>query len=199
MAVRIEPYDERHAPAFQVLAADARIAATTLVPHPYPPDGAVEHARRAVEGRRTREAFAFAVLADGAVVGSCGIKHLDWEARRGEIGYWIGVPFWGRGYASRAVRLVTAFGFDDLGLRRVVAEVLEGNGASARALEKAGYCRARAFANPSERHAGVRTWLYVADGPTSWGRLEYVVQGDGSRSASRIRTQCRPLALLLIA
>lgn len=164
-AVRIEPYALRHAPAFGRLAAHPLVAATTLVPHPYPPGEAERHAERAAEARHRREWFAFAVLAGGAVVGSCSLKHLDWEARQGEVGYWIGVPHWGRGYASEAVRLVTAFGFGDLGLVRIVAEVLAGNAGSERVLEKAGYRRVRSFPNPHERYAGRPTWLYAAETP----------------------------------
>ena len=167
MAVRIEPYGVEHAPAFQVLAADPRIAATTLVPHPYPPDGAVEHAHRVAEARQRREAFSFAVLRDSDVVGSCSLLHLDWAAREGEIGYWIGVPYWGRGYATAAVRLVSGYGFEALGLRRIVAEVLAVNRASARVLEAAGYRRERTFANANARHAGAETWGYARSAPAA--------------------------------
>ena len=165
MAVRVEPYGPEHAAAFQVLAADARIAATTLVPHPYPEDGAARLAEAVAEARQRREAFAFAVVAGGAVVGSCSLKHLDWDARQAEIGYWIGVPYWGRGYASAAVRLVTAYGLDALGLRRITAEVLAGNAASERVLLKAGYRRVRTFANPNARHAGAPTLLLALSRP----------------------------------
>lgn len=160
MDVRVEPYGLAHAPEFQVLAADPRIAATTLVPHPYPAGGAVQFAREAARARRRREAFSFAVLVGEAVVGSCSLKNVDGDARQAEIGYWIGVPYWGRGYASAAVQLVTAFGFETLGLGRIVAEVLDGNEASARVLEKAGYRPVRTFANPNERHRGAPTVLY---------------------------------------
>ncbi len=167
MTVRIEPYGRTHVPAFQALASDARIAATTLVPHPYPPDGAEQHARNAARWRETREAFAFAILADGAVVGSCGIKHLDWEAGQGEVGYWIGVPYWGRGYATAAVRRLTAVGFGELGLLRLVAEVLVGNDASMRVLAKAGFRREVTFPNPSDRHHGASTVLFALERSTA--------------------------------
>ena len=161
-AVCLEPYEARHAAAFQALAADARIAATTLVPHPYPPDGALRHAERAARARERGEAYAFAVVEreGGAVVGSCGLKHVDRTAGQAEVGYWIGVPFWGRGHATAAVRLAVAFAFDGLGLDRVVAEVLEANPASARVLEKVGFGVVGRFANPNTEHAGASTVLY---------------------------------------
>ncbi|MEM6288850.1 MAG: GNAT family N-acetyltransferase [Bacteroidota bacterium] len=166
MAVRIRPWEPADAEALQALASDARIAATTLVPHPYPLDGAATFIAASGPARAAREAFGFAVRDGDALVGSCGIKHFDWEARTGEIGYWIGVPFWGRGLATEAVRLVTAFGFAELGLRRIDAEVLEANPASGRVLEKAGYQRVGTFANPSDRHTGATTWRYRLEAGT---------------------------------
>ena len=161
-AVRLEPYEARHAAAFQALAEDALVAAMTLVPHPYPPGGAARHAERAGRARERGEAYAFAVVEreGGAVVGSCSLKHVDRTEGQAEVGYWIGVPFWGRGYATAAVRLAVAFAFDDLGLDRVVAEVLEANPASARVLEKVGFGVVGRFANLHPRHAGAPTVLY---------------------------------------
>ena len=169
MAVRIAPWAPEHAEALQALASDARIAATTLVPHPYPPDGAPSFIEAVTKGRANREVFSFAVLDGDTLVGSCGIKHLDWGARCGEIGYWIGVPYWGRGLATEAVRLVTAFGVEDLDLGRIEAEVLATNPASGRVLDKAGYRRVGTFANLNARHAGTLTWRYRLDVPVATG------------------------------
>ena len=58
--------------------------------------------------------------------------------RRGSLGYWLGVPFWGQGYATEAVRRVVAYGFAELRLHRIEATVFSGNAASARVLEKVG-------------------------------------------------------------
>ena len=170
--VRLEPYEAWHAPAFQSLAEDARVAATTLVPHPYPPDGARRHAERSARAWERGEAYAFAVVVGGAVVGSCGLKHVDRLEGQAEVGYWIGVPFWGRGYATAAVRLAVSFAFDGLGLGRIVAEVLEANVASARVLEKAGFAAVGRFGNPHPRHAGAPTVLYdlARPAPTAGAR-----------------------------
>lgn len=57
----------------------------------------------------------------------------------GEIGYWLGEPFWGNGYATQAVKLLTRFAFEDLNLIRIFAGVFESNLPSMKVLEKAGY------------------------------------------------------------
>jgi len=56
-----------------------------------------------------------------------------------EIGYWIGEPYWGKGYATAAVKQLTRFAFEELGLLRIYAGVYDYNNASMRVLEKAGF------------------------------------------------------------
>ncbi len=140
MPLHLEPTDRRHAPAFQRLAAHPEVAATTQIPHPYPPDGAerfVEDVAR--PGRAAGTLFAF-VIADGAeVVGHISLKHVDRERGQAEVGYWVGRPYWGRGYASVAVCEAVRIAFEEMGLRRLYAHVLAHNPASARVLEKAGF------------------------------------------------------------
>jgi RimJ/RimL family protein N-acetyltransferase len=135
--VRIEPLAPRHAPAVQRLAADPRVAVTTLMPQPYPEDGAERFVAEAMAARAEGTGYHFAVLAGNELVGACGLKEVhDGQA---ELGYWVGVPFWGRGYATGAARLVAAFGFEALGLTRLAAHTLARNPASGRVLEKAGF------------------------------------------------------------
>jgi [ribosomal protein S5]-alanine N-acetyltransferase len=56
-----------------------------------------------------------------------------------EIGYWIGEAYWNKGIASKAVKLITAYGFNELNLIRIHAGIFEYNKASMRVLEKCGY------------------------------------------------------------
>ena len=121
------------------LAGAREIADNTLtVPHPYPA-GAAEAWIASLEPAFARgEMAAFAVTdEDGMLVGACGLK-VETEDGIAEIGYWVGVPYWGRGYASEAARAVVDFGFRELGLRRIWARVFVRNPASVRVVEKAG-------------------------------------------------------------
>jgi ribosomal-protein-alanine N-acetyltransferase len=94
----------------------------------------------AVSRQNLRTAFAIAT-ADEAI-GGIGLEFgRDVHRFTAELGYWLGEPFWGRGIMTQAVRHVTAWAFENLELYRVYATVFEGNAASARVLEKAGYTR----------------------------------------------------------
>ena len=60
------------------------------------------------------------------------------EHSRAALGYWIGVPYWGQGYATEAGREVVRYAFDELGLNRVYAFHFTRNPASGRVLQKIG-------------------------------------------------------------
>ncbi|MFO7588713.1 MAG: GNAT family N-acetyltransferase [Gemmatimonadota bacterium] len=135
----LRPFGAGDAAAIRELAGAPEIAANTLnVPHPYP-EGAAEawiasHGPAFERG----EMAVFAVTEpDGTLVGACGLR-IEPEDAIAELGYWIGVPYWNRGYASEAARAVVDFGFESLGLQRIWARVFVRNPASARVVEKAG-------------------------------------------------------------
>ncbi|MDX9974431.1 MAG: GNAT family N-acetyltransferase [FCB group bacterium] len=82
----------------------------------------------------------FAIVRGDGVIGGVGFTPFEGNARlTAEIGYWLGEPFWGQGIATEALKLVSALAFEQYGLIRLQARVLEGNAASMRVLEKAGY------------------------------------------------------------
>jgi [ribosomal protein S5]-alanine N-acetyltransferase len=81
------------------------------------------------------------VLAEtGELVGAVGIRFTP-ANNRAELGYWIGKPYWGRGYCSEAARAVLAYGFDERGLNRIYAHHMTRNPASGRVMQKAGMQR----------------------------------------------------------
>jgi RimJ/RimL family protein N-acetyltransferase len=84
----------------------------------------------------------WAIEHQGALAGGIGlILGEGVYSKSARIGYWIGEPFWGRGIATAAVRVVTLHAMAVYALCRVEATVLPWNPASARVLEKAGYVR----------------------------------------------------------
>ena len=84
----------------------------------------------------------FAIAVDGVAIGAIGLRlKTDVRRRTAEIGYWLGEEFWGRGIATEAVLALSEFALREFDLVRLYAAVFEGNPASARVLEKAGYER----------------------------------------------------------
>lgn len=84
----------------------------------------------------------FAIEVDGEACGGVGIElGDDVDRRTGEIGYWLGRAHWNRGIATEAVRAVVEYAFETFDLARLEARIYEGNPASARVLEKAGFTR----------------------------------------------------------
>jgi len=127
-----------HAPALQILADNPAIAATTRIPHPYPPGGAQEFVEQQVQERLEGRSYVFAIQDRDPVVGVCGLHGIaNGEAQ--ELGYWVGEPYWGKGYATFAVNVVLQFAFQNLALTRVGALALESNAASRRVLLKNGF------------------------------------------------------------
>jgi RimJ/RimL family protein N-acetyltransferase len=150
----LRPFTLADAGRVRELAGDARIAATTAnIPHPYPA-GLAEiwiqsHAPLAQDSRQ----FTFAVtlagtrtperemdlLDTGHLIGAVSlILSSDLAIGRAELGYWIGVPYWHRGFATEAAYAVVTFGFQRLGLRRIFARHVTHNYASGRVLQKLG-------------------------------------------------------------
>ncbi len=136
----LRPFTMEDAPQVQALAGAAEVAATTLnLPYPYPEGAAVAwidtHAAAAAEGIAVTWAIVRAadVLLIGAIVLGVVPRHA-----RGELGYWLGVPYWNHGYTSEAARRVTMFGLVDRGLHRIQSMCYPHNCASARVMEKAG-------------------------------------------------------------
>lgn len=129
--------DERVLPA---IADDRRIwrNLTNRFPHPYRREDAVAwiaHANGDPENARHR-----AIEVGGELAGGIGLERLgDLSTRTAEIGYWLGVAFWGRGIATAALVEATAVAFRDFDFERLQAGVLAWNPASCRVLEKAGY------------------------------------------------------------
>jgi RimJ/RimL family protein N-acetyltransferase len=84
-------------------------------------------------------AVTFAIVPSRASlpIGVIGLG-LTREHSRAELGYWIGKPYWNRGYATEAARAVLRYGFEVLGLNRVWAHHFARNPASGRVLEKIG-------------------------------------------------------------
>ena len=150
----LRPFVLADAARVQELAGDPLIAATTAhIPHPYPGGLAEEwirsHGHLAQDNRQFHFAVTLAgtrtpgretdVFDTGHLIGAVSLSLMsDPELRRAEMGYWIGVPYWNRGFATEAGHAALAFAFQRKNLRRVTATCVTHNAGSARVLQKLG-------------------------------------------------------------
>jgi RimJ/RimL family protein N-acetyltransferase len=158
-----------------LLADDRRIAANTArLPHPYRL-GDAERFIAAVNKRDGETCFVIAL--DGAAIGICSIEP---RADGPELGYWLGVSQWGRGFATEAARAVIDHAFGDLECETLQSGARVSNPASRRVLEKCGFqwtgvrlSRIRAInsAAPIDRFRLDRgLWASLK----SWGRAKHL-------------------------
>lgn len=124
------------------LAGDAEVALMTAnIPHPYEPGMAEAWIETHEDLVRAGRRHPFAIERPGrGVIGAVGLE-VESEHGRAELGYWVGRPYWGRGYATEACSRVLDYGFQVLNLRRVFARHVVENPASGRVLEKLGMTR----------------------------------------------------------
>ena len=104
-----------------------------------------EYSREVIENVLSAdETYAVCLKEDNIAIGSIGLmigkaSNLCLPENEGEIGYWIGVPFWGRGLIPEAMRELIRHAFEDLKLERLWCGYFDGNEKSRRAQEKCGF------------------------------------------------------------
>jgi len=132
----LRPFTLADAPAVQRLAGAREVALNTLlIPHPYP-EGAAE-AWISKPSDPNNVTFAITLRDGGELVGAMGLV-VGREHDRAEIGYWIAVEHWNRGYATEAAREVMRYGFEELNINRIFAMYFARNAASGRVMQKLG-------------------------------------------------------------
>lgn len=155
----LRPFRPEDAPDVSRLAGDREIAANTLtVPHPYEVEMATEWIAGHAPVTAAGEKIVFALTHDTELIGAMGLD-LEPEHARAELGYWIGRPMWGQGFASEAARALVRYGFEVLDLNRIQAHHMVRNPASGRVLENCGM----------QREGVVRQYL------KKWGEFEDIV------------------------
>lgn len=136
----LRPFGAEDASSLEQLASDRAIADTTVnIPHPYNSEMAHEWISSHQPRFEAGELISFAVTeaVSDTLVGSIGLN-IEKASERAELGYWIGRPFWGKGYATEAATAVTEYGFSELSLHRIYAGCFARNPASAKVLQKIG-------------------------------------------------------------
>jgi [ribosomal protein S5]-alanine N-acetyltransferase len=127
-------------PAVAERAGDRRVARFLIaVPTPYPPSLAVRWIASRIAWWPARGVTLAIARRDAPdeLLGTASLRRFVRD-RRAELGYWLGADSWSQGFATEAAHALVEFGFRDLGLSKIYAQVLEGNRVSCGVLEKLG-------------------------------------------------------------
>jgi ribosomal-protein-alanine N-acetyltransferase len=136
----LRPFSFDDAADVKRMAGEPAVADTTLnIPHPYAEGMAEEwigtHQSEFDSGKGVT--FAITLRRSGELVGAIGLVK-NARFNRAEMGYWVGQPYWGKGYCTEAAKAVIAYAFDEMGLNKIHAYYFVRNPASGRVMEKAG-------------------------------------------------------------
>ncbi|WP_196158668.1 GNAT family N-acetyltransferase [Reinekea sp. G2M2-21] len=136
----LRPYQLSDAKSVQRLAGEKIIADMTAnIPHPYRKGMAEEWISNHQGWFESGKAIALAIELNstGEHLGTISLTQI--EDASGNLGYWVGVPFWGKGYCTEAATALIQYGFDQFGLTLIYARHLPENPASGRVMIKNGF------------------------------------------------------------
>lgn len=134
----LRPWNETDAQSLYEYAKDGRVGPIAG----WPVHTSVENSREIIKDVLSApETYAVCLKEDNRAIGSIGLmigknSNLDLPENEGEIGYWIGVPFWGQGLIPEAVRELIRHAFVDLGMKTLWCGYFDGNEKSKRCQEK---------------------------------------------------------------
>jgi RimJ/RimL family protein N-acetyltransferase len=117
------------------------------VPYPYRIEDALNFIKTSYNDFKLRKAITFGIeyknISESKLllVGTIGIKDIDYNSKKVNIGYWIGTQYQGKGIATECIKLVVNYVFYELKLEEISAYVFPGNNPSIRVLEKNGFVK----------------------------------------------------------
>lgn len=166
--LRLRPFELADALEVQRLAGDPDIADTTLnIPHPYRPGMAEQWIMTHEPAYDAGEALTLAVAGrkTGELMGAIGLT-ISQRFNRAELGYWVGKPYWNRGFCTEAAYAILSHAFEVMRLHRVHASHLSRNPASGRVMQKLGMVhegRARQHARKGETYEDLELYGILRD------------------------------------
>ena len=135
----LRQFDFTDTAELQFLANDREIAEGTYMPYPYEKEMAEDFIWRQAKDFEHGNVINFAITLceKNELIGAIGLT-FERETNEAQLGYWIGVSYWGKGYCTEAAEKVVNFGFEEFELTRIYAFHFSGNNASGKVLRKIG-------------------------------------------------------------
>ena len=141
--LRLRPYVASDAEALFSIYSDVRVMRYWS----YPPWPTIDKAHEMIAQDATALAagdhlrLGLETRGEARLIGHCSLFHLNAQCQRAEIGYGLSFDAWGHGYMHEALTAVLSYGFAELALNRVEADIDPRNAVSAKTLERLGFQR----------------------------------------------------------
>ncbi|MEG9298480.1 GNAT family N-acetyltransferase [Mangrovibacillus sp. Mu-81] len=135
----LRPFTKSDAPKIQNLANNNEVADIIGLPQPYLLEHALDWIKIQPEQFEKGTEFPLAITERGTdeLMGTITLR-VDTVNQKGELGYWMGRQYWGKGFATEAVKRMTLFGMEEVGLNRIWAAAISRNIGSITVLQRAG-------------------------------------------------------------
>jgi RimJ/RimL family protein N-acetyltransferase len=143
-ATALRPWRDTDVAGLVAACQDPEIPRWTRVPSPYGESDARAYLLQRYDAINAGASAPFAIVDAGdlgRLLGSIALMRFSWPNARAEVGYWLAREARGRGHATRAVKLLCAWGFRELGLERIELLAATRNAASQHVAERAGFTR----------------------------------------------------------
>ncbi|MGF1691999.1 GNAT family N-acetyltransferase [Photobacterium kagoshimensis] len=135
----LRPFQLSDALTVQKLAGDPLIANGTInVPHPYDDGMAGQWIGKHVAGWHSQQSAIYAITlkSNHQLIGCVGLHNIN--NHTAQLGYWIGVPFWGKGYCTESAQRIVDFAFKKLELEKIYSRHLSREAAPGKVMKKIG-------------------------------------------------------------
>jgi len=135
----LRPFEQEDAHRIRDLANDKQLASILGLPYPYTLQHAQEWFAIQPDQIENGTEYPLAIVSKEVyeIIGTITLR-IDKTNHKGELGYWIGREFWGRGFATESINSLIEYGFNYLNLNKIWAAVVASNMSSSRVLERNG-------------------------------------------------------------
>lgn len=160
----LRPFSLKDAEDVKRLAGDPKVSETTLnIPYPYTLQMAEDWIKSHSEMYVKRKGLVYAIedKQTQALIGTVSIAST--ESNKAELGYWIGHSYWGKGYCTEAVGLLTDMIKNDFGINYLYAEHLASNPASGKVMIKNGMRYVGSIMSKDRHEVEVQVETYELD------------------------------------
>lgn len=179
----LRPWEESDASELYRYAKDPRVGPIAGWPPHTSPENSLEIIRNVLSAPET---YAVVLKENRALAGSVGIMRAGhgsapMEETEAEVGYWIGVPFWGQGLIPEAVECLLKRCFTDLGCTAVWCGYYDGNEKSKRVQEKCGFIYHHTVENQISPMGDIRTEHFTYITKTEWRKTTVIKDGASAK------------------